>query len=89
MLPMGPDTRILLTASRHSSAVLDEPTYLHTTRGLLTRGHVSRVSSPRHVVPVAVSELLEPVQQLHQLLGRPVVVQRGEVAVVHELHTIT
>ena len=49
MLPMGPDTRILLTASRHSSAVFDDPMYLHTSHGLITSSHVSRVSPPRHV----------------------------------------
>ena len=46
---MGPKTRILLTASRYSSAVFDEPTYLQTTRGLITGSHMSRVSPPRHV----------------------------------------
>ena len=31
------------------------------------------------------AELLQPIQQLHQLLGRPVVAEGGEVAIVEEL----
>ena len=31
------------------------------------------------------AELLQPIQQLHQLLGRPVVAKGGEVSIIEEL----
>ena len=43
------------------------------------------MSLPGHVIPVAVSKLLQSIQKLNELLGGPVVVQGGEVPVVHEL----
>ena len=42
------------------------------------------IALPRHVIPVAVSKLLQSIEKLHQLLGGPVIVQGREVPVVHE-----
>ena len=43
-----------------------------------------KLALPRHVVPVAVSKLLQSIKKLHHFLGGPVVVQGGEVPIVHE-----
>ena len=55
--------------------VVDSITTLSSRLGL----HI-----PGHVVPVAVTKLFQPVQQLDKLLGAPGVAEGGEVSIVHE-----
>ena len=45
-------------------------------------------NEPWNIIPITISKLFQAIQKLNKFLGRPVVVKRRKVSVVHELVTV-